>query len=116
MALEQLGAFAGVGVRLDATQLAVLLAQLNGANADPLTDASQVRASFGHELVGKEVAVSIDESQAGCCLVKAAHNSSVQVLAQVCRLAAGLPPRKLGPSTFCKTFGAFYMTPFRHLR
>ena len=60
---EQLRAFAGVGVGLDAAELGILFAELNRLDAEFGEDFCDVRAGFGDELVGEKIAVAVNDAE-----------------------------------------------------
>ena len=77
MAAEEFGAFAGVGVGFEPAEFAIGVSELDGADAGFFADFGKVGAGFGDEVVGEEVAVSVDETQAGGFVSNAFHKESV---------------------------------------
>ena len=70
---EQFGAFARVGMRLHATELAVLLAELDGADAGALTNLRKVGTRLGDQLVREKIAVAVNDAQTWFLIGGTAH-------------------------------------------
>ena len=63
MPLEQLGALAGIGVRLDAAELRFVGGNHDRPHAARSQQLDDVLAGFGDELIGKEIAIADDDAK-----------------------------------------------------
>jgi hypothetical protein len=62
---EQLRAFPRIGVRLDAAELGILFAPLDGLDAELGENFRQIGARFGDQLVREKIAVAVENAQHG---------------------------------------------------
>jgi hypothetical protein len=57
---DEFSAFSGVGVSLDASQFGIVFAQLDGFDAESRKEVGDICASFGNQVIGKEITIAVD--------------------------------------------------------
>jgi hypothetical protein len=69
VSFEQFGALARVGVSFDPAEFALLFGQLDRTDPTPLADVGNIAPRLRDQLIGKEVAVAVDDAEARGCRV-----------------------------------------------
>ena len=90
---EEFGAFAGVGMGLDAAELGVGFGELDGFDAEFGEEGGDVPARLGDELVGEKVAVAVDDAEHGRFAFDRVHVQGIVVPRE-------FPPAPQKPSGF----------------